>query len=64
MTSLSFYESQHGINTEFLSKNEVVKIMELYANHRWEEFKKTKSVFNAERWIAENHFEETRNRLK
>lgn len=64
MTARAFLESIHGCKTELLSKDAIVKLMEDFNTHYLDEIKKTKSVFNTERWVSETSFiEENRKRL-
>jgi cobalamin-dependent methionine synthase I len=53
MTAATFFEKQHGANTEFLSKAEVIKFANDFAELRHQDFQKAKESFNTERWMNE-----------
>jgi cobalamin-dependent methionine synthase I len=53
MTAATFFEQQHGTKTEFLSKDEVIRFAERFAEQRHNEFQKAKESFNTERWMNE-----------
>lgn len=53
MTARSYLESKHGVHCHTLPLVSIIELMEGYARHRHEEFKKAKQTFSTEKWIAE-----------
>jgi hypothetical protein len=62
MTATQFYQHVHGQVAEHLSKDAIIRLMESFADHKFDEFKKKKTVFNTEQWIANT--EEVRKKFK
>lgn len=63
MTAISFIQSKHGPNVEFLSLIAIAQIMDEFVEHKHDEWKAKKDHFNAERWQAAHNIEEIRKRL-
>jgi hypothetical protein len=58
MTAAQFFDKQHGTTTEFLSKSEILKLMQKFSDHCFDQFKKKQENFNQQQW--QHNYEERR----
>lgn len=60
MTAHQFYQKVHGSDTTFLNIDAIEALMEAYADHRFEEYRKVSEKFNTERLIIKKKDKENK----